>query len=211
MTKSSASCLNSSDMRVGCMYSTPLYIAVHAGRICTGSAHKRWEGETRVTEFLKKIIELGHDSVLEHIVYSFKIENISRALLQELSRHRHISMSVESTRYTLGKNADERFRKCVAFISNLGADIRADAESYVNSLRDCVDDSEYSNDVLKYLLPECYTTSLALTANARELRHIFRLRANPPALQEFNVLMNEIYDALPPDHLFMYREFMNDA
>jgi len=42
-----------------------------------------------------------HSSTLEHLVYTFYIQGISRALLQELARHRIASLSVKSTRYTL--------------------------------------------------------------------------------------------------------------
>lgn len=42
-----------------------------------------------------------HSSTLEHIVYSFEIDGISRACLQELARHRMASLSVKSSRYTL--------------------------------------------------------------------------------------------------------------
>lgn len=44
-----------------------------------------------------------HSSILEHITFNFFIDGISRACLQEWSRHRHMSQSVESTRYTMAK------------------------------------------------------------------------------------------------------------
>lgn len=45
-----------------------------------------------------------HKSVLEHLVYSFDIDGISRAVLQELARHRTASLTVKSTRYTMSKD-----------------------------------------------------------------------------------------------------------
>lgn len=45
-----------------------------------------------------------HASTLEHLSYNFYIEGVSRALLQELARHRHQNLSVESTRYTMSKS-----------------------------------------------------------------------------------------------------------
>lgn len=47
--------------------------------------------------------QYNHASVLEHITFNFFIDGISRACLQEWSRHRHMSQSVESTRYTITK------------------------------------------------------------------------------------------------------------
>ena len=58
-------------------------------------------------KFLKHVIKVGHESVLEHITITYEINNISRACLQELARHRHISLSVESTRHTLKRILDE--------------------------------------------------------------------------------------------------------
>jgi len=43
-----------------------------------------------------------HESILEHIVFNFYLEDFSRGVLQELARHRIASYSVQSTRYTMG-------------------------------------------------------------------------------------------------------------
>jgi thymidylate synthase (FAD) len=48
-----------------------------------------------------------HSSTLEHLTYNFHIYDISRALLQELARHRIASLSVKSTRYTLKELKNE--------------------------------------------------------------------------------------------------------
>lgn len=53
--------------------------------------------------FFEKAIKSGHESILEHITLTYEVNNLSRACLQELARHRHISLSVESTRHTLRK------------------------------------------------------------------------------------------------------------
>ena len=42
-----------------------------------------------------------HESTLEHVTLNFWIKDFSRGVLQELSRHRIASPSVQSTRYTL--------------------------------------------------------------------------------------------------------------
>lgn len=54
------------------------------------------------SELLKQLSFVHfHHSVLEHSVVSFFIKGISRAVLQEVARHRIASYSVKSTRYTL--------------------------------------------------------------------------------------------------------------
>ena len=47
--------------------------------------------------------QFHHGSILEHISMNFFIDGISRACLQEVSRHRHTSLSVKSSRYVLAK------------------------------------------------------------------------------------------------------------
>src|SRR5690606_14972435 len=49
--------------------------------------------------YLANILEQGHYSVLEHASVTFLIRDVSRALLTELTRHRHLSFSVVSQRY----------------------------------------------------------------------------------------------------------------
>lgn len=86
--------------------------AVTAGRICRGATAFKHEKDDE--GYLRRIIAMGHESVLEHINLTYRITGISRALLQELARHRHISLSVESTRSTLGKelfSADDDQRR----------------------------------------------------------------------------------------------------
>jgi thymidylate synthase (FAD) len=58
--------------------------------------------EVEESELLKQLSFVHfHHSVLEHSVITFYIKGISRAVLQELARHRIASYSVKSTRYTL--------------------------------------------------------------------------------------------------------------
>ena len=49
--------------------------------------------------FVEKIMSMGHESVLEHVSFTFLIEGVSRVLLAQLTRHRIASFSVQSQRY----------------------------------------------------------------------------------------------------------------
>jgi len=78
----------------------PDLIHEYAGRIC----YRSWDKpnpETRTNEsYLRKsILQHGHVSVLEHGSFTFQVEGVSRALLAEFTRHRHLSFSVESLRF----------------------------------------------------------------------------------------------------------------
>ena len=56
------------------------------------------------SEFVQKILGMGHDSVLEHASFTFGVEGVSRVLLAQLTRHRLASFSVQSQRYVSYEN-----------------------------------------------------------------------------------------------------------
>ena len=62
-----------------------------AAAICTGSdAPER---------SLRGAMTSGHESILEHAVFTFRVTGISRACLAQITRHRIASFSVQSQRY----------------------------------------------------------------------------------------------------------------
>lgn len=71
----------------------PLSIAELAASVCYDSE------PTDTYRIVKGCKATGHRSVLEHISFTFEVSGVSRALLAQLSRHRHISLSVQSQRY----------------------------------------------------------------------------------------------------------------
>ena len=68
-------------------------IAEQAASVCYDSK------PTENLKIVKQCIASRHMSVLEHVSFTFHIQGISRACLAQLSRHRHISLSVRSQRY----------------------------------------------------------------------------------------------------------------
>lgn len=60
--------------------------------------------EEKTASFIKMITELGHDSTIEHVSFTFGIEGISRACSHQLVRHRIASYSQQSQRYVDGTN-----------------------------------------------------------------------------------------------------------
>ena len=56
------------------------------------------------TEFIGKLMNMGHESVLEHASFTFGVEGVSRVLLAQLTRHRIASFSVQSQRYVSYEN-----------------------------------------------------------------------------------------------------------
>ena len=153
-------------------------------------------------EVLARIIKAGHESILEHINLTYSIKGISRALLQEVSRHRHISLSVESTRHTLRKQL-----KDIKWFDELPREYLSLAQSFALFAATTPD---LSNDELKYYVPEFWPVNLVLTSNIRELRHILNLRTAPAALKEFRDLARAMYEAVPEQYKYLLKDCVHD-
>ena len=156
-----------------------------------------------------------HSSTIEHLQYSFDIDGVSRALLQELARHRIASYTVKSTRYTLSELKQESYLmndKAAAskYIVMTGND---DIDQYsmmsLENLRSAVV-AGIPNDKAKYCLPECYKTALVWTINARALQNFLSLRSDKHALWEIQQLAYAIFEQLPEDHKFLFNQHMKD-
>ena len=171
--------------------------AAIAALTCHGNAEKKHVP----SEVLRRIIKAGHESILEHINLTYSIKGLSRACLQELARHRHISLSVESTRHTLRKYLERPEELSQRMSWSI---YQAGMSSTIAMLIDMVKAIPIlSNDDLKYFLPEFWPTNLILTGNVRELRHILKLRTAPAALKEFRELARAMYEAVPEQFKYL--------
>lgn len=98
-------------MNVKLLNVTPLSILVKAIRTCWDSFDNKGDnlGQKDLNLIDRVCNKNKHESTMEHIVFSFNIEGISRLTLQELARHRIASLSVKSTRYTLKELKKEKY------------------------------------------------------------------------------------------------------
>ena len=55
--------------------------------------------ETEVARFVAMLADMGHESPMEHISFTFAVEGVSRVLTHQLVRHRLASYSQQSQRY----------------------------------------------------------------------------------------------------------------
>ncbi len=190
---------------------TSLEICANAIRTCWQSFDKSDAGGEKDKELIDRVgNKFKHASTLEHLVYTFYIKGISRALLQELARHRMASLSVKSTRYTL-----KELKKEEPFTCN---DYDRASEYLVMTGNDIVDEMSIkglenlrivlskgvSNDKAKYCLPESYKTELTYTINARSLQNFITLRSDKSALWEIRDLAEALYNELPEDHRYLF-------
>ena len=124
---------------------------------------------------LSRIVGMGHHSVIEHAVFTFSVEGVSRALTHQLVRHRVASFSQQSQRYVSlteptyvtphTVEGDEEARR--VFDETMDAIWKA--YSKLEGMGIPAEDA-------RYLLPNGCTTNITITMNARELLHFFSLR-----------------------------------
>jgi len=198
-------------MKITLLHHTPLNICAHAIRTCWQSFDKSDDGGEKDLALIDRVgNKFKHASTLEHITYNFYIQGISRALLQELARHRMASLSVKSTRYTLKelKECDViEYEKFLVFTSNEIVD-RA-SKTALDNLQKVLKEG-ISNDIAKYCLPESYKTELTWSINARSLQNFLHLRTSKDALWEIRNLANAIYAALPEEHKYLFKDCICD-
>ena len=203
-------------MEVELLHYTPLEVCSHAIRTCWQSFDKSDSGGERDRALIDRVgNKYKHSSTLEHLVYTFYIRGISRALLQELARHRMASLSVKSTRYTLKelKNiepfSENDFKGASRFIVLTGNEYvdRASIKA-LNGIQELLKQG-ISNDLAKFALPESYKTELTWTINARSLQNFLTLRSSKSALWEIRKLSYKIYEHLPNEHKYLFEDYID--
>ena len=194
-------------MKVKLLNKPDISIIIEATRTCYDSMSKSDNLGKKDLALLEKIIDSKHESVLEHMVFTFKITDISRACLQELARHRIASYSVKSTRYTLKELRDTPDNELEKFlIDDIESIVKSSAIDSLKKIKMMLNMSNPDMDKIKYALPECYKTELVWTINLRSLRNFLKLRLSLKAHQEIRKLATIIYSCLvanlPNDILF---------
>lgn len=207
-------------MKVTLKHYTPLEVCSMAIRTCWQSFDKSDDGGEKDLALIDRVgNKYKHSSTLEHLYYNFYIQDISRACLQEVARHRMASYSVKSSRYTLKEIKEEE-----SFLP-INDSNRLRAEKYlVFTKNDLVDSasiqalenlrqilcSNVSNDIAKYAMPESYKTELHWSVNARSLQNFLSLRTSRQALWEIQKLAHAIFESLPQEHRFIFEDKVND-
>ncbi len=183
-----------------------------AGRSC----YRSWTKPNPVTAtnqgYIANIIAQGHLSVLEHPSATFAISGASRSCTHELVRHRHLSYSQESQRFTGATGTalvpppllagDEA---SMAILAALGA-ASADAYNALMERADAVllDQGEerdarrrkITREAARAALLNATETRIIITGNYRAWRHFIAMRATAEADAEIRGLALAILERL---------------
>lgn len=113
----------------------PELVIASAGKLCyspsTIDELIEKQDDESVEKFINRLVSMGHESPLEHAVFNFAVEGVSRSLTHQLVRHRIASYSQQSQRYV---DLEENFKYVIPkqiennfFIKNLFEDAMASA------------------------------------------------------------------------------------
>ena len=178
----------------------PENLIERCGRTCYHSEDKITDDSH--VQFIKSIMKREHMSVLEHASATFEII-CDRGVMAEITRHRHASFSVQSTRY------------CNLASDKMGHEMRVikpsniePAEGFWEKTMDLLEgdymillDAGYKPEIARSVLPNALATTVCMTANFREWLHILKLRTDKAAHPDMRVIANmigkEIYNIAP--------------
>ena len=186
------------------MTENPLSLIYAACRQCysasfAGDIFEKEIDDEEKERFIKKVVESGHESPLEHVKFTFAIEGVSRALTHQLVRHRIASYSQQSQRYVKEENfeyvippsikQDEELRKEFVRIMK---ETQASYNKVLKKLKEKGITGEKANQDARYILPQATETKIVVTMNCRELLHFFEQRCCMRAQWEIRNLANEM-------------------
>lgn len=175
------------------------------GRVCYKSEDKITEDGESAKKFVKILIDRTHEAMIEHSVLSVKFI-VDRGVSHELVRHRIASFAQESTRYC--NYSKDKFDNGITFIKPFFFD--ESSEQY-RLWKRVIEESEYcylhllengaTPQEARSVLPNSTKTEITITANYREWRNFFKLRADKaahPQMREVVVpLLLELRSKLP--------------
>lgn len=161
-----------------------------------------------VKKFIDMLMNLGHESPVEHVSFTFGIEGISRACSHQLVRHRIASYSQKSQRYvsenqfdyvtpdSIEEDLDTKleFEDCMMQIQEHYDSIRNKLiKRYVENGMDKSVAEKNANEDARFVLPNACTTSIIVTMNVRSLFNFFKHRCCNRAQWEIRALADEMF------------------
>lgn len=161
---------------------SPLYVCAEAAAVCYNS-----EPDLKI---VKGCIRSGHQSVLEHCSFTFKVEGISRACSHQLVRHRIASYSQQSQRYVTYDDLEWA-------LDGTPEDIKEELEYYCDNAL-----AEYRLMIKKgvkpedarEVLPNAAPTIVYVTFNLRALMHFCNERMCTRAQKEIREVASLMRD-----------------
>ena len=147
--------------------------------------------DEEVIKMVTKLSDMGHESPMEHVSFTFAIEGVSRALLAQITRHRLASYSVRSQRYV--KETGCSYVLPDSVLENpVASSYYQSAIQAIDSAYDQLIKLGVPKEDARMVLPNATQTQMLVTMNARSLINFFRLRCCNRAQWEIRELADEM-------------------
>ncbi|MGL6107806.1 FAD-dependent thymidylate synthase [Romboutsia sp.] len=171
--------------------------------------------DEQIDKFLNMLINIGHESPLEHVSFTFAVEGISRACSHQIVRHRIASFSQQSQRYVkleqfeyiIPEEINEIEEAKKVFIDAMEKDQEAYdklveilfEKHYNNLIKYGKNEKEAKRDAEKkaiedarYVFPNACETKMVFTMNTRSLYNFLHHRCCERAQWEIRALSTEM-------------------
>lgn len=171
-------------------------LAEFAGRACYQSWKRPNPKTATVPGYLANILDHMHYSVLEHASVTFYLQGVSRSLLAELTRHRHLSFSVLSQRYVDETDAENVTPPALRDDDLATAFLAEHWQTTINAYDTLVEHlttvkglpRKQAREAARCVLPNMTETKIVVTGNHRAWREVIAKRHNPHADAEIQEL-----------------------
>lgn len=162
----------------------PMAIVERCASVCYDS-----EPDFDKFRIAKGCAKTGHMSVFEHAYFTFRVAEISRACLAQLTRHRHFSPSVRSQRY-----CDESTIGCIIPPTVTEEQYEILTQSYSDSIDKYafLTSSGMAKEDARMVLPNAAETELYVSMNARALIEASHLRLCNRAQEEIRTMFGKM-------------------
>lgn len=155
--------------------------------------------DDKVKSFLELLMDMGHESPIEHVNFTFGVEGVSRTLTHQLVRHRIASYSQQSQRYVklsqfeyiIPPNIENNEKAKALFIKAMEED-----QKYYDEISSLLYNDHFNRHIseglseksskskaekesiedARYIFPNACETKVVFTMNTRSLLNFFNLR-----------------------------------
>jgi thymidylate synthase (FAD) len=154
-------------------------------------------------ELISRVIESGHGSTIEHVVFTFAITGVSRTLSHQLVRHRAgVAFDQQSQRYvSYKKGASTMLPGTIAdadpaLLERYEEQVEGALELYTEMV-----EAGIPGEDARFVFPNATRTNLVMTTNLRALIHMSGLRLCTMAQWEirrlFQLIRHEVFATSP--------------
>ena len=158
--------------------------------------------QAKMQKLISGVIESGHGSTIEHVVFTFGISGVSRTLSYQLVRHRAgVAFDQQSQRYVKYKGPATMLP---ATIADGDPELRRRYEEQVGSSLELYGEllaAGVPGEDARFVFPNATRTNLVMTTNLRALIHMSGLRLCTMAQWEirrlFQLIRHEVFSVSP--------------